>query len=159
MGGFDRDAVAAFVYREARLIDEGRYKEWHSLWHEGDVLYLVPCNDFDIDTSKHLSLIFDDARRLDERIFRLTNADAHSQEPRSRTTHLMTGIEIDDMDGGDVRVHAAMAVCEVRKARQEIYTGRVDYRLRPAGNDFKMTEKRVHLIRNDSPLGNMTFLV
>ncbi len=41
--------IAAFLYLEARLVDEHRYKEWLSLWEESGTLYWVPCNDDDID--------------------------------------------------------------------------------------------------------------
>ncbi|MBI3797304.1 MAG: ring-hydroxylating dioxygenase subunit beta, partial [Deltaproteobacteria bacterium] len=29
---WDREQIEAFLYREARLIDEHRYGEWLSLW-------------------------------------------------------------------------------------------------------------------------------
>jgi benzoate/toluate 1,2-dioxygenase subunit beta len=156
----DDSTITRFVYREARLIDTGRFKEWHALWTE-DARYLVPCNDEDVDTRTHVSIIFDDARRLDERIFRLTNADAHAQEPRSRTTHLLTGVEVDrDGDSADeVHVHAAMAIIDVRKDIQEIYGGRVDYRLRLVDDELRIVEKKVFLTRNNSPLGNLSFLI
>ena len=37
----DHRAVAAFLYREARLADEARYAEWLALWTE-DGVYWVP---------------------------------------------------------------------------------------------------------------------
>lgn len=154
----DDAEILKFIYREARLIDEGRLKEWHALWTD-DPRYLVPCNDANVDTAKHVSIIFDDGRRLDERIFRLTNADAHSQEPRSRVTHLVTGVEIYHDDPGEVRVHAAVIIVAVRKGEQEIYAGRADYRLVVLDGETKMAEKRVFLTRNDSPLGNLTFII
>ncbi|MGH3756734.1 aromatic-ring-hydroxylating dioxygenase subunit beta [Actinophytocola sp.] len=154
----DDAEILKFIYREARLIDEGRLKEWHALWTD-DPLYLVPCNDANVDTAKQVSIIFDDGRRLEERIFRLTNADAHSQEPRSRVTHLVTGVEVYRDDPGEVRVHAALIIVEVRKGEQEIYAGRADYRLAVLDGEIKLAEKRVFLTRNDSPLGNLTFII
>jgi len=37
----DRHRVEAFLYREARLMDEHAYDEWLSLW-TADALYWVP---------------------------------------------------------------------------------------------------------------------
>ena len=62
------DPVAAFLYREARLIDEHRYQEWLTLWESSDTLYWVPCNDDDIDPRRHVSINYDDHDRLLQRV-------------------------------------------------------------------------------------------
>ncbi len=56
MSGDLHAAVTAFLYREAVLMDEGRYAEWFALWTE-DALYWVPCNDDDIDPKRRVSII------------------------------------------------------------------------------------------------------
>ena len=61
------DPVAAFLYREARLMDEHRYQEWLTLWESSDTLYWVPCNDDDIDPRRQVSIIYDDHDRLMQR--------------------------------------------------------------------------------------------
>lgn len=153
-------AVLRFLTYEARLIDEWRFEEWLSLWAE-DARYWVPAGADDIDPQTHVSLIYDDLKRLDERIYRLSNAGAHSQEPRSRTTHYLSGVEV-DLSSPAVRVQAAMLVVEVRGDRQEIYGGRVKYVLRVTGegeHGIRLVEKTVMLTRRNTPLGNLTFLL
>ena len=43
-----RPAVEAFLYREARLIDEGQFDEWLTLFTE-DAHYWCPSNRDDVD--------------------------------------------------------------------------------------------------------------
>lgn len=154
----DEREVARFLYREARLIDAGRFDEWLALWAD-DACYWVPANADDIDPSRHVSLIYDDRNRLTERIYRLTHSDVHSQEPASRLTHLLSGIEVGTLSAEEYFAHCAVLIAEVRHNRQEIYGGRVEYRLRRGGGALAMVVKKVILARNDSPLGNLTFLL
>jgi len=43
-----QDPVSQFLYHEACLMDENRYREWLALW-EKEAVYWVPCNDDDIE--------------------------------------------------------------------------------------------------------------
>ena len=66
----DKHLVERFLFLEARLMDEHRYKEWLALWTD-DGVYWVPCNDDDIDPKRHVSIIYDDRERLEQGIDRL----------------------------------------------------------------------------------------
>lgn len=151
-------AAERFVYREARLLDEWRLEEWLQLWAE-DGIYWVPANGFESNPQRHVSLVYDDRNRLEERVYRLSHADAHSQDPRSRTTHYLTGLEVVGHGSDEISVDAAELIVEVRRNRQETYGGRVRYVLRSEDEGLRMTRKTVFLTRNDSPLGNLTFIV
>ena len=76
-----KDAVEAFLYHEARLADENRYDEWFALWTE-DVCYWVPVNVDDYDPDEHVSILYDNRDRLQDRIDRLKSGGAWSQEPQ-----------------------------------------------------------------------------
>lgn len=149
--------VAAFVHREARLIDEQRYEEWLSLWAP-TCSYFAPANDFEKSPLK-VALIRDDRDRLEERIHRLTHAGAHAQEPRSRTTHYLTNLEIKKVDEV-IEVECASMIIEVRGEFQEIYGGRTRYALsRAEDGRMSIKEKTVLLTRNQQALGNLQFLL
>ena len=75
--------VEAFLYMEARLADENRYDDWAALWTE-DALYWLPANIDDYDPNFHISIIYDDRSRTQDRIDRLKSGGAWAQEPRSR---------------------------------------------------------------------------
>ena len=67
---FDPRAIEQFIYREARLADENRYDEWIALWTD-DAIYWLPANIDDYDPRHHLSIIYDDRDRLQDRIDRI----------------------------------------------------------------------------------------
>ncbi|HVN28357.1 MAG TPA: hypothetical protein VMT64_07715, partial [Candidatus Binataceae bacterium] len=58
-----------------------------------------------------------------------------------------------------VKVSSHFVLGEVRLDRQTVWIGRSLHTLiqRPGG--FKMREKKVELLNNDSPMGNLTFLI
>lgn len=151
--------VRRFIVGEMRMLDEWRLEEWLSLWlPEGR--YWLPSNRYTVDPSRQISIIYDDFSRLTDRVVRLTGENAHAQEPRSRTTHFFSGLELRDIDAVRIRAHIALLLVEVRKDVQEIYAGRVDYDLvSDESGQLRMAQKRVVLTRNDSPLGNLTFLI
>ncbi|HVQ94935.1 MAG TPA: aromatic-ring-hydroxylating dioxygenase subunit beta [Mycobacteriales bacterium] len=153
-----RAQVTAFLVHEADLIDQHRYDDWLQLWAP-DGIYWVPCNEDDYDPRRHVSIIYDDYARLQERCFRLNSEGAHSQDPPSRLCRIVGNEQVSGDDDGDVRVRANMILVEVRAGEKNVYGARLQYTLRPAGDSFRIRQKKVVLLDNDEPLGNLTFLL
>jgi benzoate/toluate 1,2-dioxygenase subunit beta len=153
-----REHVSAFLVQEADLADQHRYDDWLELW-SSDGIYWVPCNEDDYDPARHVSIIYDDYGRLQERCFRLNSEGAHSQDPPSRLCRIIGNERVSRSDDGDVRVRANMILIEVRSGEKNVYGGRLEYTLRPEGDSFKIRHKKVVLLDNDEPLGNLTFLL
>jgi 3-phenylpropionate/cinnamic acid dioxygenase small subunit len=153
-----RDQVSAFLVHEAELMDRHRYDDWLELW-ASDCTYWVPCNADDYDPRQHVSIIYDDHGRLEERCFRLNSAAAHSQDPPSRLCRIIGNEVISAGCSGSVRVCANMILIEVRSGEKNVYGARLEYVLLPNGESFKIKEKKVILLDNDEPLGNLTFLL
>ncbi|SRR5579884_1005093 len=154
----DRNKVEQFIYLEARLADENRYDEWLALWTE-DPLYWVPCGRDDIDPKREVSLIYDDRTRLETRIARLKSGVAHAQEPKSRMRRVVSNIEMEEGANGEITVFANFMLAELRRGVQDVFAGRTIYRLRPAGDSFKLAYKKVLLVNNDEYIDNLTFLI
>jgi len=151
--------VEEFLYHEADLADNHRFDEWLALWTE-DARYWVPSNEEDIDPSRHISVIYDDFRKLDERMFRLKGKHAHAQAPRSRLARVVSNVRLVDFDperGGTVS--SRLVLGEVRLDRQTLWMGKARHVLVRTGGKFKMKEKWVYLINNDTPMTNLTFIV
>ena len=70
--------IERFLYREARLLDEGRMEEWLDLF-SSECLYWVPITPGGGNPLQEVSLAFDDRRRLEDRIYRLRTGYAWSQ--------------------------------------------------------------------------------
>jgi 3-phenylpropionate/cinnamic acid dioxygenase small subunit len=138
-------SVERFLYREADLMDNHRYDDWLALWDQ-QLRYWVPCNQYEINPSREVSLIFDDRERLEDRLARLKGRHAHAQRPRSRLMRVISNVEVES--GGDETLKASsqFVLGEVRLDRQVVLFGRSFHTI-------------VHLLNNDTPMGNVTFLV
>jgi len=90
-------AVAAFLYQEARLADEARYAEWLALWTDDGVYWVPATTDPGANPDRHLSHIYDNRTRLETRIKLLQTGVRYSQEPAS--THAATHLEHRSRDG------------------------------------------------------------
>ena len=154
----DRHQIENFLYREARLMDEHAYDEWLSLWAE-DALYWVPCNEDDIDPQRHVSIIYDNRPRLEDRIERLKSDAAYAQDPKSRLRRVVSNVEIEEEDNGEVTVYANFNLTELRRSRQDTFAGRTIHKLRPQDASFKIAYKKVLLVNNDEVIDNLTFLI
>ncbi len=155
----DRQAVEQFLYREARLADESRYDEWAALWTD-DAIYWVPTNTDDYDPRHHLSIIYDDRNRLQDRVDRLKSGAAWAQDPKSRMRRLISNIEIGPTnERGDIEVYSNFVLGELRRGLQAVYFGGQVHRLRPGPQGFKLAYKKVMLINNDEPIHNLSFLI
>jgi benzoate/toluate 1,2-dioxygenase subunit beta len=154
----DRNEVENFLYREARLMDEHAYSDWLALFTD-DARYWVPSNDDDADPGQHVTIIYDDRNRMAERVFRLSGTIAHSQEPRSRTSRMVSNVEVGDEEGDEVMVYANFNLTQLRRGRQETFAGRTVHRLRRENGSFKIAMRKVLLVNNDEPINNLTFLV
>ena len=147
---------ADFLYHETALLDERRFAEWLELFTD-DALYWIPQGD-EVDPIRHVSIVYDDRRRLHERVLRLDSGFAYSQDPPSKTCHVVGNVQATDGADGDVAVSSTLVVAEVRRNVQNVYAGRVAHTLVPDGGGFRIRRKVIRLVNSDIPLGNVTFL-
>lgn len=154
----DRHKVENFLYREARLMDEHAYDEWLALWTD-DALYWVPCNEDDIDPERHVSIVYENRARLEDRIARLKSGAAYAQDPKSRLSRVVSNVEIEDENDTEAIVRSTFNVTALRRGRMDIFAGRVTHKLRPQGDSFRIAYKKVLLINNDVVIHNLTFLI
>lgn len=157
--GLTRERAEAFLYREAQFADEHRFDEWLALWDDADITYWIPSNRDDIDPKRHISLAYENRERLEERLIRLKSRGMHSQQPRSRMRRIVSNVVIESDDGAFAQVEANFVLVELRSNVQNVYGGRLIYRLRYDGSDIRIVSKKVLLVNNDEFLGNLTFLL
>jgi benzoate/toluate 1,2-dioxygenase beta subunit len=106
-----------------------------------------------------VSLLYEDRKRLVERVQRLGGGFAYAQEPPSRTVHLVSNVQVTGESEGLLAVSSVLMVTEARRGRQNVYAGEVDHRLRRTETGYSITFKEIRLVNSDSPLGNLTFLL
>jgi|SRR6266851_5393283 3-phenylpropionate/cinnamic acid dioxygenase small subunit len=154
----DRHKVENFLYREARFMDEHSYDEWLALWTD-DALYWVPCNEDDFDPERHVSIVYENRARLEDRIARLKSGAAYAQDPKSRLSRVISNVEIESENDTEVVIRSTFNVTALRRSRMDTFAGRAIHKLRPAGESFKIAYKKVLLVNNDIVIHNLTFLI
>jgi 3-phenylpropionate/cinnamic acid dioxygenase small subunit len=153
------DAVAAFLYREARLIDEHRYQEWLALWESSDTLYWVPCNEDDIDPRRHVSIIYDDHDRLEQRVERLMSGSVLAQQPLPKMRRIVSNIEPEQVAPDLISVRSNFILATARAGRQELWAGQAVHRLRLRDGLHRIVAKKVLLNNSDQEIPLLQFLI
>ena len=155
----DRPTVEAFLYFEARLMDENRYEEWLALWTE-DCHYWIPCNADEVDPARAVSIIYADRRRLGDQVARLLTGEAYAQQPASRMRRLVSNVELSVGEVADeCTVVSNFMIIELRRNRQRTCAGRSIHKLRLTAEGFRIRYKKVELLNNNEVLDNLTFLI
>ncbi|MBM3526116.1 MAG: aromatic-ring-hydroxylating dioxygenase subunit beta [Alphaproteobacteria bacterium] len=144
------EAVAAFLYYEAELLDERRFEEWMDLFAE-DGTYWVPAAPDQTDPLDHISIAYDDKTLMATRIARLRHPQIHVQTPPSRTCHMITNVRVVSIVGGsgEIEVGSNLAMFEYRLGEQRVFGARCRHRLRPNGGSYLIAMKRVDLVNCD----------
>ena len=106
-----RDEFRRLVEREARLLDQLRYDDWLAMYAP-ECVYWVPSTPQAGDPRREIAVMFDDRRRLEDRIYRLRTGFAWSQAPQSRTVRLITNVEVFAAVRDDA--HVAVKFCHQR---------------------------------------------
>src|SRR6516225_7543502 len=132
-----------FLILEARLLDEARFDEWLGLF-TADAWYWVPCEPSQKSPRETVSLIYDDRRLLETRVRRLASPRIYSQEPRSRTSRIVTNVTIEDVtDPAATLVRSKFVLIEFRRNTQRLFGGTSFHRLKTMDGDIKIAWKRV----------------
>jgi 3-phenylpropionate/cinnamic acid dioxygenase small subunit len=148
--------LAAFVYHEARLLDELRYDEWLALFAE-DGHYWMPAEWQQTDPKLQASLMYEDLLLLRIRVERLSGARTFSQKPKSRSQHLLQAPQIDEInpDENRYRTWTSFHYAETRGDEWTMYAGWVRHELRFTDGALKIVLKRVDLVNFDAAFGNI----
>ena len=160
--------VEQFLYREARLLDERRFREWRELFTD-DVRYwmgarsnryprtskaiaiLSPNRYVEDDHTREDELsIFDETKEtLSGRVARLETGMAWAEDPPSRTRHLITNIEVAGDAGAELTVHSNFMVYRSRaETEQDFYVGARQDLLRRVDGALRIARRKLTLDQN-----------
>ena len=99
----EAELIRAFLYREARLLDDRDFDAWLECYRE-DAPFWMPAWDVDetltTDPQSEISLIYyPDRSGIEDRVFRIkTERSSATSIPEPRTGHNITGIEFISRD-------------------------------------------------------------
>ena len=144
-----------FLLHEARLLDEGKFDDWLALFTP-DAWYWVPSEPDQADPIETVSLIYDDRRLLETRVRRLASPRMYSQEPRSRTSRIVTNVTIEEAGKDACTARSKFMMIEYRREQQRLFGGTALHRLIQKNGRIMIASKRVDLVNCDAPLDGIT---
>jgi 3-phenylpropionate/cinnamic acid dioxygenase small subunit len=144
-----------FLLQEARLLDEGKFDDWLALFTP-DAWYWVPSEPDQPDPIETVSLIYDDRRLLETRVRRLASPRVYSQEPRSRTSRIVTNVTIEEAGKDTCTARSKFMMIEYRREQQRLFGGTALHRLVQTNGRIMIASKRVNLVNCDAPLDGIT---
>ncbi|MGD9762425.1 MAG: aromatic-ring-hydroxylating dioxygenase subunit beta [Candidatus Binatia bacterium] len=154
-----RAACEALLFKEARILDDGRLEDWLELFTD-ECLYWQPSTPGGGDPRHEVSLTFDDRRRLLDRVVRLRTGVAWSQIPASRTRRLLTNVEVWEGPSADqVRVRSNFVIYESRVGDTRAFAGWYGHVLAHTAAGWRIARKMSNLIDSDRGLENISFVL
>lgn len=158
--------VEQFAYREARLLDERRFREWLELFAEDIRYWMVqrttryPKNskalvladpkryiDSDLPQEGGLALYDENLDTLQRRVARLETGLAWSEDPPSRTRRFISNIEVKSGEAeSEFLVHSNFLVYKNRaETEQDFFIGARKDVLRRLDGSFKIASRKMVL--------------
>ena len=146
------DRVQAFLYREARLLDDRQWDEWLTCYAL-DAEFWMPAWDDDgemtRDPQSEISLIYYANRGgLEDRVFRIKTDRSSASMPEPRTGHHVANVEIVSQNGSEVQVRFNWHTLSYRYSMTDSYFGTSHYTLDTSGDQPVIKRKRV-VLKND----------
>lgn len=163
-----RDEAEDFLYHECRLLDTLQLEEWLELFTDDGIYWLPIVEGEPADAASTISIVYDDAERRGERVFRTLHTPVLDQNPRSRTMHMVGNVEVAGADDrGDTRVLCNQVIAELRPGgplqvglnQTRLLAAHCEYRLRQGPGGWRISLKKMLLLNSDQPLYNLTFLL
>lgn len=147
------ETVRAFLYKEARLLDDRNFDEWLECYHPESDFWMPAWDDNDElteDPQTEISLIYYDNRGgIEDRVFRIkTDRSSATSLPDPRTGHNITDVEIVGRDGDQVKVRFNWFTLYYRYQTTDTYFGTSFYTIDLSAGEPVILSKKV-VLKND----------
>ena len=146
------DKIQAFVYQEARHLDDKQWDEWLQLYDEKVTFWMPSWDDEDNLTTNHeteISLIYYPNRNgLEDRVFRIRTERSSATLPDTRTSHNCTNLEILEENTDEVKIRFNWNTLSFRYNKLDQFFGVSFCTLKKVEDSFLITNKKV-ILKND----------
>ncbi len=144
--------IQAFVYQEARHLDDKQWDEWLQLYDEKVTFWMPSWDDEDNLTTNHeteISLIYYPNRNgLEDRVFRIRTERSSATLPDTRTSHNCTNLEILEENNNEVKIRFNWNTLSFRYNKLDQFFGVSFYTMKKTEDSFLITNKKV-ILKND----------
>ncbi|RBP03056.1 benzoate/toluate 1,2-dioxygenase beta subunit [Roseiarcus fermentans] len=146
------EAIAAFLYAEARAQSEKRWADWLDFYAEDAVFHMPSWDDDDrltTDPKTEVSLMYYPNRNgLEDRVFRIETERSSATIPDTRFNRAITNIEVLSRSERAVEVCFFWTTHAFRYSAVDVYFGTATYTIDVSGPKPKIKKKYV-VLKND----------
>jgi len=145
--------VEQFYYAEAAMLDERRLSDWVALFTP-DIHYWMPirrtlmASDLENEFTKPgaMALFDDDRAMLELRVKKLDTGYSWSEDPPSRTRHIITNVRVLEQNGDELTVESNFHLYRTRlESDEDSWIGRRRDVLRRAGGQLRIAKRHIFL--------------
>jgi benzoate/toluate 1,2-dioxygenase subunit beta len=157
MTALGQSDAAAFLYREALLLDRGDFDAWLDLYTDDCLFWMPAWRDDGTQTEnpdRELSLIFYRGRRnLQDRVQRIRSTVSIASKMMPRVSHMIGNVLVEVIDSAIIRVESSFIVNvqDIRTRRSHSFFGRYEHELRQEGEAWKISQKVIRLMNDVVP--------
>jgi biphenyl 2,3-dioxygenase beta subunit len=158
--------VEQFLYAEAALLDARRHRDWLALVTD-DIHYWMPIRrtvtlaDLDLEFTKPGGMAYfdDDRGILEMRVKKLEAGSAWSEDPPSRSRHLVSNVRILGVEGAEIAVEVSFHLMRTRlNSELTEWFGRREDLLRRGEGGLRLARRHIFLDQTVIPTTNMSTL-
>jgi 3-phenylpropionate/cinnamic acid dioxygenase small subunit len=168
-----RQEIEDFLYHEAELLDERRYREWLDLLAD-DIRYWMPMRrnvklgEDEREFTRANSDVnwFDEGKdTLARRVKQIETGIHWAEEPRSRLSHLVTNVQVQGVEPSLAASQEVSVTCRFLIYRNRVETetdilvGRREDVLRRNGAGWLLARRKIILDQNVLLSKNLTFFI
>jgi benzoate/toluate 1,2-dioxygenase subunit beta len=144
--------LCAFLYREARLLDDRDWETWLTCY-DPDVEFWMPAwtddDELTTDPQSEISLIYYANRKgLEDRVYRLNTGRSAASSPEPRTCHAINNVEILATRDGAIDVRYNWHTLSHRLQETAQFFGTTFCTIATDGEAWRITAKKV-VLKND----------
>ncbi|QXJ35448.1 aromatic-ring-hydroxylating dioxygenase subunit beta [Saccharolobus shibatae] len=144
-------SIVSFLYDEAMLLDDKRYKDWVSLLTE-DFEYRIFMADFvpySNEGPKLITILDEDRKAVERRINRLYSEYAWAEDPQSHTLRVVSNITVLDKANEIYTVRSYLILHRDRgDLKDEVFYAKRNDKIIKTSNGYKLKKRDVTLMES-----------
>jgi|SRR5699024_7954893 len=139
----ERQDVVDFLYKEAKLLDEWKLKEWAALFTEDGTYKIPPLGEPDANPNESIFFVHDNRARLQERAERLLKKEAHVEYPHSTTTRNYHNILVHNLEADVISVECNFTTHRSKREVVDTFIGKAEYEIVHDNDQLAIKSKKV----------------
>lgn len=145
----DYTAVCAFLYHEARHLDDRDWDQWLACYDPAAEFWMPSWTDDDTlteDPQSQISLIYyPDRKGLEDRVYRIRTERSSASMPEPRTAHMIANVEILREGEGTIDLRFNWLTSSHRARVTSQFFGTSFYTLGTGDSGYRILRKKVVL--------------